>query len=122
VLLVEDEAALRELARRALEAHGLRVTTAGDGQEALERAEASSCAFDILVTDSVMPRLAGPRLVQRLRSRYPNLRVVMMSGYPDPAAGAERLDDLCDVYLNKPFRQNELVAAVDAALAGTSPT
>ena len=116
VLVVEDEAAVRELTREVLEFHGHVVVEAPDGEGALATAEAHAGRIDVLVTDVVLPRLAGPELAQRLRAARPELQVVFMSGYPD-----KHLDSINGRkarFLAKPFRPSDLAAAVaDSLLA-----
>jgi len=115
VLLVEDEPAVRDLARRFLEAAGHRVRVAVDGREALAAIEASPEPIDLLLTDMVMPHVSGAELARRLRERFPDLRVVMTSGYPDrDGSGAAARPD---VFVTKPFRREELMRAVSEALA-----
>jgi two-component system, cell cycle sensor histidine kinase and response regulator CckA len=81
VLLAEDEEAVRELACEFLRTSGYNVIVAKDGVEALELVESQKTPIDILVTDVVMPRMRGTELAQRLRSVFPAMKIVYMSGY-----------------------------------------
>ena len=86
ILLADDDAATRDLVRRALEADGHSVHVTQDGSEALECVEGSGAQkFDVLVSDVEMPLLDGVALAQRAL-KQPNLRVLLMSGF------AEQLD------------------------------
>ena len=114
VLLAEDEAEVRALAREFLTSAGYRVLTAENGERALEIAEHDN-AIDILVTDVVMPRMRGPELAKRLMRLKPALKVVYVSGYlePDETDG----DFLKEAFfLNKPFSREVLVNQVGEAL------
>ncbi|MDP1568941.1 MAG: response regulator [Vicinamibacterales bacterium] len=83
VLLVEDEAGVRELMRECLVRCGYEVIEAAHGAEALAMAERDAGAVDLLLTDLVMPQLGGRELAERLRTRYPGLRVLYVSGYAE---------------------------------------
>src|SRR5262249_58794756 len=81
VLFVEDETALRDLMHRVLAKGGYTVLPAGDGIEALSIVEAHPGPIDIVVTDVIMPRMSGPELAARLRTRDPGVRLLYVSGY-----------------------------------------
>ena len=115
VLVVEDEATVRDLCKRALEAEGYRVYVAGP-REALALAEELGPALDILVTDVVMPELDGPTIAGALRSGRRDLKVLFMSGYP-----RDREQELTGAVaggfvLAKPFTPRELGEAVRRVL------
>lgn len=109
VLLVEDEDAVRKLARITLEGSGYSVTDAPDGESAL-RLLAQDRRFSALVTDMTMPGIDGRELAERARSIRPELGVVFVSGYvPDLAP----LGDIRGaVFLPKPFTPSDLARAV----------
>jgi CheY-like chemotaxis protein len=103
VLLVEDEDALRGFVRSTLEKNGYTVIDAQDGVSALDLLSADNRAFDILVTDVVMPRMGGHELAQRLLQARPGTRVLYMSGYSEeailpPRAAGQKVD-----LIRKPF-------------------
>ncbi len=104
VLVVEDEAVLRELLDVALTAHGFKVTTAGDGAEALRALESAGPRLDLLVTDIVMPGpINGRELADAVRERVPGVKVLFISGYIDDPAlrvAGFRPGEQC---LQKPF-------------------
>src|SRR5262249_5168623 len=85
VLLVEDEDAVRALARIILAGSGYTVLEASDGRQALRVAEERSGPIDLLVSDVVMPELAGPDLAVRLVASRPQMKVLFLSGYTDDA-------------------------------------
>jgi two-component system cell cycle sensor histidine kinase/response regulator CckA len=116
VLVVDDEASVRRVARRLLERAGHRVSEAADGQEALHLCTKTSDPPDLVVTDCVMPRLGGEELALRLRWLCPETRVLFMSGYP--VEQARKSDGpSSSSFLHKPFAPGELVAHVAEALA-----
>jgi PAS domain S-box-containing protein len=119
ILLVEDEPMVRRLTQTLLAGAGHRVALAADGREALELAERAAEPFELVITDVVMPHLSGTQLVRRLRERFPSIRVVMVSGHAERAGQID--PSLSDVFVSKPFRRDELLRAVEEALAKRSP-
>ena len=115
ILLVEDEAMVRAVASRALTRSGYDVVTAANGEEALAILETRG-AFDLLISDVVMPGMDGPALVAKARERWPELRVLFISGYAEEQLRG-RVDDVANTLLRKPFSIHELGAAVRARLA-----
>ncbi len=116
LLVVEDERAMRDMLREALETLGYRVRLAANGGEALIAVEEERMEPDLLVTDIVMPGMSGVVLAERLRRSRPGLRVLFMSGYAD-----ERVRQTLPAgspLLEKPFGTADLAASVSAALAG----
>jgi signal transduction histidine kinase/CheY-like chemotaxis protein len=119
VLLVEDEPAVRDVAREFLAAAGYRVLAAEDGERAMLIA-AREAAIDVLVTDIVMPKMRGPQLARELLRWKPGVKVVYMSGYLDPGeADGDFLKNA--FFLNKPFSRDELVNQVAEALRQSLP-
>jgi len=116
ILLVEDEAAVRMLAKKVLTQKGYRVFDAADGAIALRVAAAHVGEIDLVLTDVAMPNLGGRGLVEELRELSPAIRVLFMSGYPKeevfPAKGTG--DSM--PYLQKPFTSEMLFSEVRAAL------
>ena len=125
ILLVEDEEALRELARNCLESHGYRVLEAGDGKSALEKAAQHQNPIQLLLTDVVMPRMSGRELADRMCTFYPGIRVVYMSGYTDDLIAQYGVLDADTMLLEKPFTLASLLKKVHQALQtqakGTAP-
>jgi len=112
VLLVEDEAAVRELTSRVLSSRGFTVLAAADGPEALRLAGGPGRPVDILVTDVVMPGQSGPDLATTLRARWPELPVLFVSGHTDDAVVRHGLLHQTIHFLPKPYVPSELVARV----------
>ena len=116
ILLVEDESAVRGLARLILEEARYDIVEARGGQEALELVERLGARFDLLLTDVVMPEVGGPELAARLRARRPDVKVVYMSGYADSALYKRGLAESDGFMLRKPFTPDVLVGKVEEAL------
>ncbi|CAO4138470.1 response regulator [Methylorubrum aminovorans] len=125
VLVVEDEAAVREIACAILADLGYRVLEAADGEEALRVFGANMAAIDLLLTDVVLPgKVRGRELSERVLALRPNVRVVFMSGYTENSIVHHgRLDD--GVHLvGKPFKREQLdrrVAEVLGTAAASTP-
>jgi len=116
VLLVEDEPAVRSLARRILSRQGYTVLEAGDGVQALEVSRAFDGDIHALVSDIVMPRMSGIQLAAHIVRERPHIRVLFMSGYTEEEIGPLFGSDIVPEFLPKPFTAARLVSAVAAAL------
>jgi PAS domain S-box-containing protein len=103
ILLVEDEEAVRAIARIGLEGEGYTVLAAAGGPEALTAAAEHGRPIDLLVTDVVMPQMGGRQLAETLRVKQPGLRVLYMSGYTDDTVLRHGLAEATDEFLQKPF-------------------
>ncbi|MBZ5583874.1 MAG: PAS domain S-box protein [Acidobacteriia bacterium] len=112
VLIVEDQEAVRRLAKMILEAHGYRVLEAGGGVEAQAAARRHAGKIDLLLTDVVMPGMDGFLLSEQLRDLRPNLRVLMMSGYADDVLAHRDALARGLACIQKPFGPHELAAKV----------
>jgi signal transduction histidine kinase len=115
VLIVDDEPAVRHVARRHLERAGHRVAEAGDGVEALERIDRGE-RFDVALIDMTMPRMDGPDTARALRERAPSLRVILTTGYSVDEARRRLGDGAVDAVLQKPFDGAGLRAALARAM------
>ncbi|MFL5639079.1 MAG: response regulator [Gemmatimonadaceae bacterium] len=120
ILLVEDEAALRGLAKRILAQEGYRVLEASDGAIALRLSAGHVGEIDLVLTDVAMPNLGGRGLVEELRELSPDLRVLFMSGYPKEEIFTSKEHADRTPYLQKPFTGETLLAEVRAALGYAS--
>lgn len=122
LLLVDDEPGIRSLVARALERAGFRVVQAGSAQEALEAWEPHRGAPRVLITDLTLPGVSGRELADRLRMRFPDLRVLFISGYTEDRtlAGAAASGALgrATRFLHKPFTTARLVEEVRALAEG----
>ena len=117
LLLAEDEPGLRRIVNRTLTGAGYELIMAEDGAAALTAARAHQGPIDLLVTDVVMPNLGGLELASALLRERPETRVLFMSGYPQ-SIGEDGPISLADaVFVAKPFKPADLLAAVRRALA-----
>jgi two-component system, cell cycle sensor histidine kinase and response regulator CckA len=114
VLLVEDEAAVRAFASRALRLRGYTVLEAATAEEALETLQDRSLEVDVFVTDVVMPGMDGPAWVRIALETRPNVKVIFVSGYAEDALSENQARIPNSVFLPKPFSLNDLTAAVQA--------
>ncbi len=125
VLLVEDEPALRSVARRMLQRAGYRVVEASDGPEALSMWSLHREEIELLITDLVMPGgLSGQNLARQLRTSKPGLKVILTSGYSLEALRDSVALDETQVFLPKPYEPGKLAATVRSLLdskPSTSP-
>ena len=103
VLLVEDDAQVREVALRSLRSAGYRVLVAGSGAEALDVSARHGDGIDLLLTDVIMPGLNGRELAEALRRDRPALRVLYMSGYTHEVISRAGVLDSGIEFLPKPF-------------------
>jgi CheY-like chemotaxis protein len=121
VLLVEDEEAVRQLARRTLRHRGYQVLEAANGQEALAIAEQHRKPIDLLLTDVIMPRMGGRELAGRLRGTCTGLRVLFTSGHANDDGLGRVMQGEYTAFLAKPFTSLELSRKVRELLdQGTS--
>lgn len=112
ILLVEDQAQLRAIARRILERHGFHVVAAEGGSAALSTLEQHDKEINILLSDVVMPDLDGIQLAQKVRARFPQVKIILMSGYGSEGLTGPGADQWIDELLLKPFTSETLVTAV----------
>ncbi len=110
LLLVEDRADVRGVARSVLESGGYEVVEASSGEEALALVDASGGDIAVVLTDIVMPGISGTELRDRLHETDPAMPVVLMSGYP--ADGAQQSSR----YVQKPFAIDELLGTLRDAI------
>jgi CheY-like chemotaxis protein len=113
ILLVEDEADIRELARQALENSGYQVETATDGEDALSKF-GNGKAWDLLITDVTMPRISGEALVSSLRERGLCPRVLYISAYSEKIIVSDDVSN--SEFLQKPFTRQDLLGRVRSIL------
>jgi PAS domain S-box-containing protein len=117
VLLVEDEAPVRSITRRALTRVGYRVIEAHDGVDALELLDRGDAVIDVVLTDLTMPRMGGLQMVDEVRKRGLEPAIVFMSGYAEEEVIGKASLEVGRHFLHKPFTIDQLVSAVAAAHA-----
>jgi signal transduction histidine kinase/CheY-like chemotaxis protein len=119
ILVVEDEAGVRELAGEFLRAHGYAVLEAKDGMEALEIAARHEGTIHMILTDMIMPRMSGAELVTRLEAIRPEIKAAFMTGYAEYAtSGSETPSNQQSSILQKPFSSTSLADMIRSVLAG----
>lgn len=122
VLLVEDDPLVRQALEVVLRRAGHTVVGAADGDEALQRWSEAGEAFDLVLTDVLMPGMTGPALVRTLRVRDPLLRVVYMSGHVEDAMRDVDLQTEQAVFVRKPATRGDLLRAIEQAVAPRLPS
>jgi two-component system response regulator MprA len=116
ILVVDDEPAVRESLRRALQLEGYGVELAGDGSEALYRLESREVEPDGIVLDVLMPEMDGLEVARRLRRTGSRVPILMLTARDEIADRVAGLDAGADDYLVKPFALEELFARLRAIL------
>jgi two-component system, cell cycle sensor histidine kinase and response regulator CckA len=116
ILVVDDDVAVRGVVRRILEGGGYRVVEAENGATAIEAAE-SDPAIGVLVTDMVMPEMGGRELALALRGSFPDIAVLLMSGYANAPMLRTEIEDTGFAFIEKPFTASALLQAVAELLA-----
>ena len=118
ILVVEDEPGVRDFVKRGLLSVGYDVTAVEDGQQALERLERDK--YHLMVTDIVMPGLDGIALSLKAAKEYPDLRILLMTGYATERQRAHNMETLIHTVLAKPFSLKALITTVEHALHSTA--
>ena len=121
ILVVDDERAVRESLRRALELEGYEIELAADGNEALYRLEVTE-EPDAVILDVLMPGVDGLEVCRRLRGAGSKLPVLMLTARTEVEDRVAGLDAGADDYVTKPFALEELLARVRALLRRTGET
>jgi DNA-binding response OmpR family regulator len=118
VLVIDDEARIVQFVRRSLEAEGLEVDPARDGEEGVRLC--STRAYDLVILDLVMPGLDGLSVLRKILEIEPSQQVLILSARDDTPTKVALLDHGADDYLSKPFSLDELLARVRARLRAAS--
>jgi len=118
VLIVEDEAGVREVAQQMLQDFGFATLLAVDGRDGLEQMDRAGADITAVLLDLSMPRMGGQETFRRLRERAPGLPIVMMSGYTEESLAEEFLQAGSGptAFLQKPFLAEDLVGALRKVL------
>lgn len=120
VLLVEDEASVRQASRQFLARSGYEVLEACDGEDALRVSREHRGAIHLMVTDVVMPKMGGPRLAERLAEERPDMKVLFVSGYAEKTVLQHGKIDVATRFLQKPFSLKALARKVREVLGVAS--
>jgi two-component system, cell cycle sensor histidine kinase and response regulator CckA len=116
ILLVEDDAAVRAMARRILDRNGYKVLEATTGAEALRICADTTEAIDLILSDLVMPEMGGRELAAQVRAHHSGARLLFMSGYTEEAAMKRSVLDPSEAFLSKPFTPEALTRKVREVL------
>lgn len=116
IVLADDDAAVRDLVRRALTADGHTVHVTQDGAEALEHLQMHASGVDVLVTDVDMPQLDGVALARAAVKLKPQMAIILMSGFSDQLYKAGELSAMWQSSISKPFTLEQIRALVRTVL------
>ncbi|MDF1543616.1 MAG: response regulator [bacterium] len=114
ILVVDDELLIRDLLYDFFNSQGWKISVAENGQKALEVLEEQK--IDLVLTDLKMPTMDGMTLTKRLKEIYPDMPVVVMTGYPSVDSAIEAIHQKVSDYIVKPFNINKLFKSVQAQL------
>ena len=103
ILLVEDDAEVRQVATRILRRNGYQVLEAENGAEALKLCESQEEPVDLIVTDIVMPEMGGSELAKKIREKQPDARILFTSGYTEDTALRQQFLQPGEAFIEKPF-------------------
>ncbi len=117
ILIADDEDSMRHLVARAIAMDGHEIVTAQDGAEALEILTRENGAFDLLLTDIQMPVMDGIALALSAARDFPDLTILLMTGFADQRERASNLNALVHDVVTKPFSVADIRTAVADALA-----
>jgi len=112
ILVVEDKAELRELMEQILSSLGYKVILASNGEEALSKVSELRLKPDLLITDVIMPVMNGRQLVERLKRKYPDLKVIYISGYTDDITAQMGVLESEAPFIQKPFNTKDFAEKV----------
>jgi PAS domain S-box-containing protein len=116
IVVVEDEDAVRDVAKRILSRNGYTVLTASNGAAAIQLVDQYPGRIDLLVTDVVMPHMLGKELSRRITAIRPDTRVMFMSGYAEAVLGSQRTVEEGVILVEKPFSESTLLSRIREVL------
>jgi two-component system, cell cycle response regulator CpdR len=118
ILIAEDDEPVRGFVKRALEMDGHQVVAEADGAAALDRLKDERGAFDMILSDIRMPLMDGIALALAAGRDFPELPILLMTGFADQRERAHDLNAIIEDVITKPFSLAEIRAAVEKVLAG----
>ncbi len=119
VLVVDDEADVRKVARICLEKAGYQVIEAEDGEQAIQQIKVGDnpLVLDVIITDINMPKINGLEAIQFFQQEWPRVSLIVMTGYPNLETAKELMKRGLVDYLVKPVDKEKLLAAVEKAMS-----
>ncbi len=118
ILLVDDNESVRAPIASLLEIKGYKVLQAESGSQALEMIQSRNCPVDLVITDVLMPRMSGLQLANHLKSIYPKIKVLYLSGYTQEAILDNGQIAAGSTFLSKPVPFEVLLAKIRELLSG----
>ncbi len=116
ILLTEDDDAVRTFVSRALELDGHQVVEAEDGEDGYDRLNEHEGEFDLLLTDIKMPFMDGIALSRTAAASFPELKILMMTGFADQRERTDGIENIVIDVVSKPFTLEQIRSAVSKAL------
>jgi CheY-like chemotaxis protein len=116
ILVVEDEQNMIKLLCRVLERLGYKILTASDGETAVDIYQHSKEAIDVVVLDLGLPKMMGREVLHRIKNENPDAKVVIATGYLEPALKAEIDRAGVKYFLSKPYRPDDVVQALQCLI------
>lgn len=114
ILLVDDDETILVPFQHILQDEGYRVDTASNGREALEKA--GETEYQMVISDIKLPDVQGIEVAKKIRKQYKDIRLIIITGFPDLADSIETIDLGIDEILIKPIKPDELLRAVKESL------
>jgi CheY-like chemotaxis protein len=116
ILVVDDEKVQIETLRRALRSKGYQVFEALNAIEALDQLESMTYRIDMVLTDYVMPGKDGIELLKKIREKYGELPVIIMTAYGEKGMLIDAMRNRCDGFIEKPFNVDQLINEIQRVL------
>ena len=110
ILLIDDDESIRKNVSRMLEREGFNVKSARDGAQALEKSQLRH--YDLALVDIRLPDMQGTKLLRMLREENPEIKEIIITGYPSIENAVQAIDDRVDAYVTKPFNSSDLLAKI----------
>ncbi|MGH8103864.1 MAG: response regulator, partial [bacterium] len=120
VLVVDDEAVVRNFLKESLESKGYRVMLAKNGKEGVEQYRHNAKEISLVILDIIMPEMTGEEALKHIREINPDSRILITTGFAHDPERNDQLSKLAQGYLQKPFDHHDLLSKVREVLDGKS--
>ena len=114
ILVVDDEPVVRDVLKRSLLREGFQVVTAGNGVEGLDRVRGTR--VNIIISDIMMPQMDGLEFLVEVKSDFPHIPVILITGFADQFTGKQALEAGAEDFIVKPFKNHEIRYALQRTL------